>query len=159
MNPEEFVNVSKPKPPKSEPQDFATKAKVAQDGTSQPSATPAPTTAAPRPRAKKKKSLYDRLDISGYVSFDTVVRNLSFILFIALLALAYIWNNHYAMKSIKTINLNDKQVKQLKWEYLTAKSELEGKSKQSEVARLVDADNIHELKTPPVKIYVDQQRN
>ena len=83
-----------------------------------------------------------------------VIRHLPFVLFFALLALLYIWNNHHAVRAIKTISKNEKQIKQLKWEYLTAKSELEGISKQSEVARLVEPFSIRELKAPPVKIYV-----
>ena len=143
MSPEEIVN-TKPAP----------KPKPATDAGSEPSASSSPPT-----RRKKKKSLYDRLDLTRFVQHETVIRHMPFILFIALLALLYIWNNHYAVKSVKTINKNEKEIKQLKWEYLTAKSELEGKSKQSEVAGLVEPYSIKELKAPPVKIYVDQQRN
>ena len=132
----------------------APKPKPAADAGSEPSAASPPPT-----RRKKKKSLYDRLDLTRFVQHETVIRHMPFILFIALLALLYIWNNHYAVKSVKTINKNEKEIKQLKWEYLTAKSELEGKSKQSEVARLVEPYSIKELKAPPVKIYVDEQRN
>lgn len=110
-----------------------------------------------RPR---KKTFYDRIDLSKYVADESVIRQLPFILFITLLALLYIWNNHYAIRSIRKVNSNEKEIKQLKWEYLTAKSELEGISKQSEVARLVEPASIRELKTPPVKIYVsDKQGN
>ena len=143
MSPDEIVN-TKPAP----------KPKPAADAGSEPQAVSPPT-----PRRKKKKSLYDRLDLTRFVQHETVIRHMPFILFIALLALLYIWNNHYAVKSVKIINKNEKEIKQLKWEYLTAKSELEGKSKQSEVARLVEPHNIKELKSPPVKIYVDEQRN
>ena len=143
MTPEEIVNT------KAEPKPKATSSEASTESS-------APTT----PRRKKKKSLYDKLDLTRFIEYDTVVSHMPFILFIALLALLYIWNNHYAVRSIKTIGKNEKQIKQLKWEYLTAKSELEGKSKQSEVARLVEPYNIHELKAPPVKIYVsNDQRN
>ncbi|HZF99775.1 MAG TPA: FtsL-like putative cell division protein [Chitinophagales bacterium] len=143
MSPDEYVN-TKPAP----------KPKPATDAGSEPSAA-----SSPPARRKKKKSLYDRLDLTRFVQHETVIRHMPFILFIALLALLYIWNNHYAVKSVRIINKNEKEIKQLKWEYLTSKSELEGKSKQSEVARLVEPHNIKELKAPPVKIYVDEQRN
>jgi hypothetical protein len=131
------------------------------DNTNRNQAAPdtGPGNAAVAPKRKKKKSLYDRLDLTRYVQHDAVIKQMPFILFIALLALLYIWNNHYAVKSIKAISKNEKEIKQLKWEYLTAKSELEGKSKLSEVSRLVEPYSIHELKAPPVKIYVDQQRD
>ena len=142
MTPDEIVN-TKPEPkPKAAP--------------NADSVGPTP----PTQKRKKKKSLYDRLDLTRFVEYDSVIKQMPFVLFIALLALLYIWNNHHAVKSIKEINTNEKKVQQLKWEYLTAKSELEGKSKQSEVARLVEPYNISELKTPPVKIYVNkEQRN
>src|SRR5687768_8420603 len=157
MNLDDFINVQKQKPLPAPQADSAAKSKLAQDGSSSAEAPPPPPATKSR---KKKKSLYDKLDLTRFIGHETVIQHVPFVLFIALLALLYIWNNHHAVKSVKTINKNEKEIKQLKWEYLTAKSELEGKSKQSEVARLVEPYSIRELKAPPVKIYVNpEQRN
>ena len=104
--------------------------------------------------SKRKKSVFDKLDFSSLISSDTLINNLSFILFVAFLALMYIWNNHHALRSINTINQNEKQLKQLKWEYIYSKSDLEFKSKQSEVAKMLETTGIKELKNPPTKIYI-----
>lgn len=108
---------------------------------------------ASKPR-KKKRNLFDITDMSKYIGFEGVVANLSFLLFIAFLFLLYIGNNHYAMKSIKKLNQNEQQVKQLKWEYINLKSELEHKSQQSWIAEQLRTTGIQELKQPPIKIQV-----
>jgi hypothetical protein len=106
--------------------------------------------------ARKKKSFFDKLDFSSLVSSETLMNNLSFILFIALLALVYIWNSHYALRSMNYLDKNEKQLKQLKWQYIYSKSDLEFKSKQSEVAKNVEVSGIKELKNPPTKIYINE---
>jgi hypothetical protein len=101
---------------------------------------------------KKKRSLFDLTDFTKLVGFEGIASNLSFLLFLAGLMLLYIANNHYAMKSVKKLNQSELQVKQLKWEYVNLKSELEQKSQQSYIARELEPTGIKELKQPPIKI-------
>lgn len=101
---------------------------------------------------KKKSTLMDFLDVSSWVSYETVIRNLPFVLFIAALGIVYIWNSHRVEKSIRESNTLEKQMKELKWEYTTTKSELEYSSKMSEVGRMVVTTGLEELRVPPKKI-------
>ncbi|GDX51295.1 hypothetical protein LBMAG27_03420 [Bacteroidota bacterium] len=101
---------------------------------------------------KKKSNLMDILDVSQWVSYETVIRNLPFVLFIAGLGIVYIWNSHQVEKSVRESNTIEKQMKELKWEYTTTKSELEYSSKMSEVGKMVMTTGLEELRVPPKKI-------
>ncbi len=101
---------------------------------------------------KKKSNLMDLLDVSQWVSYETAIRNLPFVLFIAFLGIIYIWNSHQVEKSVRESNTIEKQMKELKWEYTTSKSELEYSSKMSEVSKMVVTTGLQELRVPPKKI-------
>lgn len=103
--------------------------------------------------SKKKRSLFDLTDFNKLIGFEGIASNLSFVLFITFLILLYIANNHYALKSVKQLNQSEQQLKQLKWEYVNFKSDLEMKSQQSYIAHQLIETGIKELKQPPVKIY------
>lgn len=136
MNPEEFVNT-----PKAKPQPIEDSVPGQQELKTAPK--------------KKSRSVFDITDVSRVIRLELITSNLSFILFVAFLVLLYIANNHYAMKSIKKLNQSELQVKQLKWEYINLKSDLERKSQQSYIATRLQATGIKELKQPPQKIISD----
>jgi cell division protein FtsL len=81
-----------------------------------------------------------------------IVRNIPFFLFLCLLAVIYIYNGHYAEKTIKDINKNARELKELQYEYKTVKSELMFTTKQSEVAKAVAPLGLHELSHPPYRL-------
>ncbi len=103
-------------------------------------------------RAPRKNWLYESLDLSRLVHHQTVIRNLPFIFFISILAICYIANSHYAEKNVREIDQIEKQLNELRWDYMTTKSQLEYMSKQSEVARMVEPTGLKELREPPKKI-------
>lgn len=86
------------------------------------------------------------------LNYHWIVRNIPFFLFLSLLAVVYIYNGHYAEKTIKNINRTARELKELQYEYKTVKSELMFKSKQSEVVKAVEPLGLKVLLQPPVKI-------
>ncbi len=88
-----------------------------------------------------------------------ITDNLPFILFLAVVALVYIANNHLAEKKIIRINRLSREIKELKWEYLSVKSELMFRSKLSEVSKAVEPLGLKELSTPPQRIVPKEQNN
>ncbi|GAA4303439.1 FtsL-like putative cell division protein [Compostibacter hankyongensis] len=106
---------------------------------------------AEQPEAPLKKSRRFR------IRYQWIVQNLGFWLFLALLALLYIANGHYAVKNIRTINKTSTEVKELHWRYLDAKSDLMFRSKRSEVSRVVTPLGLKELNAPPQKIIKNEQ--
>ena len=112
--------------------------------------------AKPPRRSSRRNWLYESLDISRWVHHQTIIRNLPFIFFIALIGILYIANAHYAEKNVREIDQIEKQLNELRWEYMTTKSQLEYVSKQSEVAKMIEASGLKELREPPKKIVVKE---
>lgn len=109
-------------------------------------------------KAKKKGVLAKGLSsvFSGtFLSSDKTLKHLPFILFLSLIAIFYIANGYYADDKIRQVNKISNQLKELRSEYISTKSELMFASKQSEVARAAEKMGLKEPIVPPVKIQVD----
>lgn len=76
--------------------------------------------------------LLKSLNIGKY-STDWVFDNFRFLLFIGFLMVIYIANAHFAEKGVREIQKTENEIKQLKWEYITIKSETMYKSMQSQI--------------------------
>ena len=85
-----------------------------------------------------------------WLNYHAVVKQVPFFLFLALLAVVYIYNGHYADKTIRNINRTAKQVKELQYQYIDVKSKVMGQSKQSEVVKAVEPLGLKELTGTPV---------
>lgn len=92
------------------------------------------------------------------LSNDWVAKNMYYFLFLAVLAVIYIYNGHYAENTIKDINRTAKELKELQYEYKTVKGELMMRGKQSELAKAVEPLGLKELKTPPVRIGAGKEK-
>jgi cell division protein FtsL len=100
------------------------------------------------PAGKSAKSRRPRWQPS-LMGYRWVVRNIGFLLFLAALAVVYIYNGHYADKLSRDLNRTNKELKELQYEYKTLKSEVMFRSKQSELARAVEPFGLKELTRPP----------
>ena len=85
-----------------------------------------------------------------WLNYQSVVKQIPFFLFLALLAIIYIYNGHYADNTIRNINRTAREVKELQHEYKTVKSEVMFRSKQSELAKAVEPLGLKELTASPV---------
>jgi len=90
------------------------------------------------------------------INYQLITQNLPFLLFLAFVALVYIANSHLAEKKVRRINKLSREIKELKWEYLSVKSELMFRSKLSEVSKAVEPLGLKELNTPPQRIEAKQ---
>jgi predicted membrane protein len=84
------------------------------------------------------------------LNYQSIVKQIPFFLFLALLAVVYIYNGHYADKTIRNISETAKQVKELQYEYKMVKSEVMFRSKQSELAKAVVPLGLKELTVAPI---------
>lgn len=94
-----------------------------------------------------------------FISFSNLsalllLNNLPYIFFVGFLATIYIANVHYADKKIREIQVLQQEQRQLRYHYMTLKSEQMYKSKQSEVAKMVEPLGLKELRERPKKIIV-----
>lgn len=87
-----------------------------------------------------------------FLNYQWIVRNTSFFLFLSALAVVYIYNGHFAEKTIKNINRTAKELNELQYEYKTIKSELMFRTKQSEVVKAAEPLGLKELTQPPIKL-------
>jgi hypothetical protein len=90
------------------------------------------------------------------LNYQSIVKQIPFFLFLALLAVIYIYNGHTADKMIRSINQTAKEVKELKYEYKTVKSEVMFRSKQSELIKAVEPLGLKELIISPVVLKADE---
>lgn len=96
---------------------------------------------------KEKKRKRER---KGLFSYRWIVKNIPYFLFLSVLAVIYIYNGHYADKTIRNINKVSKELRELQYEYKTLKSEVMYRSKQSEMAKAVEPLGLKELVVPPI---------
>jgi len=113
-------------------------------------------------KPKKNKGLagiLGRLDSVSESGLQKVLFNMPFVLFLVLIAALHIGNNHLADNYARRISKTERDVKQLRWQYMTSASALMHVSKESEVAKLVGAQGLKELRIPPYKIEVSSTPN
>jgi len=85
-----------------------------------------------------------------WLNYQSIVKQVPFFLFLAALAVIYIFNGHYADKMTRRINRTAKEVKELKYEYIAVKSKVMYQSKQSELVKVVEPLGLKELVESPV---------
>lgn len=98
--------------------------------------------------------IFKKLDPSDYFTKEFAVELMPYFIFLGLLGIVYISNTYYAEKTIRKIDKITNELKELRSEYITSKSDLMFKSKQSEVAKAVEVMEIKESVTPPKIILI-----
>jgi hypothetical protein len=93
-----------------------------------------------------------KLEWKRLFNYHWIVKNMSFFLYLALLAVIYISNGHFADKMIRNINMSGRELKELEYEYKTAKGEIMFRSKQSELSKAVAPMGLKEAQDPPFKL-------
>jgi len=99
-------------------------------------------------------SMLGKLDSLSETGLKKVLFNMPFVLFLVMLAALRITSNHIAENYARRITKTEKEVKLLRWQYMTTASGLMLRSKQSRVAQMVDTLGVRELRIPPFKIEV-----
>jgi len=93
----------------------------------------------------------------NFLSGTNVVSSLPYIFFLTFLGICYIGNGYHAEKTIRELYKTNNEIKELRSEYITTKSELMYISKQSQVARATEIIGLKELTEPPKKIIVEKK--
>lgn len=103
--------------------------------------------------AKRKNAPKESL--SG-VAAKWILSNLLFVSFLGFLVTIYIANRHYSEKNVREIQAVQEDVDRLRWYYLSLKSDLMKKTKQSEVAKAVGEKGLSNHGKHPVKITIEE---
>lgn len=90
-----------------------------------------------------------------YLENDDVVKLIPFFIYLIIIGIVYITNGNIADKKIREINKLNKELKELRAQYIITKSELMFLSKQSEIAKRTEALGIKESTQQPYLILAD----
>lgn len=90
-----------------------------------------------------------RSDWRRLLNYHWLVKNFPFFLFLSALAVIYIYNGHYADKTVREMNAVKKQLDEMNYEYKTLKSEVMYRSKESELLKAVEPYGLKQLTAPP----------
>lgn len=88
-------------------------------------------------------------------STNLVFGNFQYLLFLGFLAIIYIANAHFAEKSVRRIQQKQKEMRQLKWEYISIKSETMYKSMQSQMDQSLEKNGL-DLSGRGIKVIVEK---
>ncbi len=87
------------------------------------------------------RKLLPSLNISQRTT-NWVFDNFRYVLFVVGLLMVYIANAHYAEKNVREIQLLQREIRELKWEYSSIVSDMMYRSMQSQVANAVKAQGL-----------------
>lgn len=93
------------------------------------------------------------------INYTWIIKHFAFLIFLALLAVIYIANGHWADKTIRDINITAKQVKDMEYEYKNLKSLEMYRSRESQITQAAAALGLETSIVPPVKLKVDSSTN
>jgi cell division protein FtsL len=106
----------------------------------------------PKEPSRLTSAMQKMADFDFNISREWMIKQIPFALFVMLLLLLHIYNVHTTERIIRKTDKLNKEIKELRSEYITILSELMSESKQSTVAEKLDTLGIKELTTPPIKI-------
>lgn len=119
---------------------------------------PEPPVTPPAKAKKTKKANRGRRRVQevlggDYLSKSTVTDNIPFLIYLAVLALFYIANTYNTERMYKQIERTKTELKELRYQYITARSSLMFESKLSELNKRTEAIGLKETLLPPFKIF------
>ncbi len=95
--------------------------------------------------------------LKSILNYQWIVMNISFFLFLAIIAILYIANGHLTDKTIRKINTTQKELKELQFEYKTLKSDLMRRSRAVEIQEAVAPYGIVVSKEMPIRIPLEKK--
>ena len=101
----------------------------------------------------KKSGIGQYLEL-GFLTSELILKNLSFVIFLGFLAVIYIANSRFAESNIRQIQHLQRDLRELRWQYMTLESENMFNSRQSELAERLKGQSFEAFGTQPKRIVV-----
>lgn len=99
------------------------------------------------------------LGLGNFLKYPKVIKQVAFILFLITLTLSFIYNSHKAIKMVRDKDVLQAEIREIKWELTSIKSELLQNSMQSDIEKQIESIGLKSSKTPPYKIVVSKNEN
>jgi len=93
----------------------------------------------------------------SFLTKEKAINQLPFAFFLTFLGVLYIANGYYAEQKVREISKVGTELKELRSEYITIKSDLNFKSKQSQIVLETEKFGVKESVSPPEKIIVSKK--
>ncbi len=93
-------------------------------------------------------------DVVEKISYQGIVRNMPFLMFLTLLCILYITNNNRAISLTRSINTKTKELKELRWKYMDIQSRLMYQTSETQLIPKAEAIGLKPLDKPAFEIRV-----
>ena len=101
-------------------------------------------------KTKNKIEKNPGIHLKRLLNYREIVKQIPFFLFLALLAVVYIYNGHLADRRAREISRTTRELKELQFEYKDVKGDVLELSTQGQLIKIVEPLGLKELTTPPV---------
>lgn len=88
------------------------------------------------------------------ISYQGIVRNMPYLMFLTLLCIVYITNNNRAISLTRSINAKTKELKELHWRYLDIQSRLMYQTSETQLVPKAQAIGLKPLEKPAFEIKI-----
>lgn len=102
------------------------------------------------------RKFINAINVFSYFDRKSIVQFMPFVFFLTAWAILYIANSFVAERTIRDIDKTEREIKELRSEFITAKSDLMYRSKLSEVARAIETQGLKEARIAPKKILLQK---
>lgn len=109
------------------------------------------------PEAKESPKAKGITEFSFFIEKERIRKLLPHIVTGLFISLFYIFNAHRGQRLMREADTLRREIKELRAEYISLKSEQEYRSKLSQVAEKLEDYGLQELRTPPFVIYYDKR--
>lgn len=91
------------------------------------------------------------------ISYQGVVSNMPYLMFITLLCILYITNNNQAISLTRSLNEKTKELKELRWRYMDLQSRLMYQTSESQLKLQTEELGLKPLAHPAFEIRIRQE--
>jgi cell division protein FtsL len=106
-----------------------------------------------------RQEIKNKNHFTKWIRYEWILKNLLFFLFVALLAVFYIANGHMADNTIRDITVTANEVKELKYEYKSLKSEEMFKSRETQIVQAAAPLGLKISNVPPTRLVIKEEAN
>jgi hypothetical protein len=116
---------------------------------------------AQRIRRQVVHGILDLLGLSDWMTYSKAIQQTFFVLFIVALSILHVYNAHQAEGMTRRKVMIENELKELKWEYMSIKSDLMMRSKLTDIKQILEPTGLICSPQPPFKIVVkaDEYQN